>query len=193
MSVSGTRAQEEQKETPAGWRVRPRQGLFDSSRAPVAQLDRALVSEAKGRKFDSCRAHHSFSNHSANHQIVPPSQYVTGRQRPSISAWQTAWQGVRVAGRVADPPPESSWFVEISWRRSGKELSFDSKTGPASSPGGIPSARLGRREHPPRASPISGVRRVWLWLGYAADVATNRIRSGFSLVGSGTNPSDLHT
>ena len=25
--------------------------------APVAQLDRALASEAKGRKFDSCRAH----------------------------------------------------------------------------------------------------------------------------------------
>ena len=26
--------------------------------APVAQLDRALASEAKGRRFDSCRAHH---------------------------------------------------------------------------------------------------------------------------------------
>ncbi len=28
------------------------------TRAPVAQLDRALASEAKGRRFDSCRAHH---------------------------------------------------------------------------------------------------------------------------------------
>jgi hypothetical protein len=29
--------------------------------APVAQLDRASVSEAEGRKFDSCRARHSTS------------------------------------------------------------------------------------------------------------------------------------
>src|SRR5438067_9546128 len=28
-------------------------------RAPVAQLDRVLVSEAKGHRFDSCRARHS--------------------------------------------------------------------------------------------------------------------------------------
>jgi hypothetical protein len=27
--------------------------------APVAQLDRVLVSETKGHRFDSCRAHHS--------------------------------------------------------------------------------------------------------------------------------------
>ena len=27
--------------------------------APVAQLDRVLVSEAKGHRFDSCRAHHN--------------------------------------------------------------------------------------------------------------------------------------
>ena len=27
-------------------------------RAPVAQLDRVLVSEAKGHRFDSCRARH---------------------------------------------------------------------------------------------------------------------------------------
>src|SRR5262249_50000858 len=29
------------------------------ARAPVAQLDRALASGAKGYRFDSCRAHHS--------------------------------------------------------------------------------------------------------------------------------------
>lgn len=29
--------------------------------APVAQLDRALVSEAKGRGFDSRRAHHVYA------------------------------------------------------------------------------------------------------------------------------------
>jgi hypothetical protein len=28
--------------------------------APVAQLDRALASEARGREFESPRAHHSF-------------------------------------------------------------------------------------------------------------------------------------
>lgn len=33
--------------------------------APVAQLDRVLVSEAKGRGFDSRRAHHSSENKKA--------------------------------------------------------------------------------------------------------------------------------
>src|SRR4051812_48174417 len=32
------------------------------ARAPVAQLDRALASGAKGRWFESSRAHHLFSN-----------------------------------------------------------------------------------------------------------------------------------
>ena len=31
---------------------------FHIPHAPVAQLDRVLVSEAKGHRFDSCRAHH---------------------------------------------------------------------------------------------------------------------------------------
>ena len=31
-------------------------GEVKSLRAPVAQLDRVLVSEAKGHRFDSCRA-----------------------------------------------------------------------------------------------------------------------------------------
>src|SRR5438034_8026994 len=31
----------------------------ESPRAPVAQLDRVLVSEAKGHRFDSCRARQS--------------------------------------------------------------------------------------------------------------------------------------
>ena len=30
--------------------------------APVAQLDRVLVSEAKGHRFDSCRAHHTLKS-----------------------------------------------------------------------------------------------------------------------------------
>ena len=32
-------------------------------RAPVAQLDRVLASEAKGRWFDSSRAHQKFKTH----------------------------------------------------------------------------------------------------------------------------------
>ena len=32
--------------------------LLRSEYAPVAQLDRALVYEAKGRRFESVRAHH---------------------------------------------------------------------------------------------------------------------------------------
>jgi hypothetical protein len=32
--------------------------FLDIIYAPVAQLDRVLVSEAKGHRFDSCRAHH---------------------------------------------------------------------------------------------------------------------------------------
>src|SRR3546814_8377375 len=30
--------------------------------APVAQLDRALPSEGRGHKFESCRVHHLFNN-----------------------------------------------------------------------------------------------------------------------------------
>src|SRR5262249_58757454 len=40
--------------TPTREYVSGRRGSLD---APVAQLDRALASEAKGRRFDSCRAH----------------------------------------------------------------------------------------------------------------------------------------
>ncbi len=36
-------------------------GALESNYAPVAQLDRAFASEAKGHKFESCRAH-QFSN-----------------------------------------------------------------------------------------------------------------------------------
>ena len=32
--------------------------LLRTPNAPVAQLDRVLVSEAKGHRFDSCRARH---------------------------------------------------------------------------------------------------------------------------------------
>jgi hypothetical protein len=34
---------------------------YDGPRAPVAQLDRVLVSETKGRRFESCRAHHLYT------------------------------------------------------------------------------------------------------------------------------------
>jgi hypothetical protein len=32
--------------------------VLQLKRAPVAQLDRAFDYESKGRKFESCRAHH---------------------------------------------------------------------------------------------------------------------------------------
>ena len=40
------------------------------SRAPIAQLDRALVSEAKGCKFKSYWAHHSFASSVARCQLL---------------------------------------------------------------------------------------------------------------------------
>jgi hypothetical protein len=43
------------------WRTtllrRPRAGCIGGPRAPVAQLDRALPSEGRGHKFESCRVH----------------------------------------------------------------------------------------------------------------------------------------
>src|SRR5438874_856730 len=38
------------------------ESLKSSAYAPVAQLDRVLVSEAKGHRFESCRARHSHRN-----------------------------------------------------------------------------------------------------------------------------------
>jgi hypothetical protein len=35
--------------------------ILSENKAPVAQLDRVLVSEAKGRGFDSRRAHHIYN------------------------------------------------------------------------------------------------------------------------------------
>ncbi len=40
------------------------------SRAPVAQLDRALASEAKGQRFESSRAHHRRSSVGPLAQLV---------------------------------------------------------------------------------------------------------------------------
>ena len=36
--------------------------FLDIIYAPVAQLDRVLVSEAKGHRFDSCRARHTLKS-----------------------------------------------------------------------------------------------------------------------------------
>src|SRR3989442_6096305 len=53
----------------------PRSTLFPyttlfRSRAPVAQLDRALASEAKGQRFESSRAHHRGSSVGPLAQLV---------------------------------------------------------------------------------------------------------------------------
>src|SRR5437870_3831190 len=57
--------------------------------------------EPGGRRFESCRAHHPFRKHSKTSRLGLPSQDVSTSRYPSISAWQTAWQAVRVADRVA--------------------------------------------------------------------------------------------
>ena len=59
--------------------------------------------EPGGRKFESCWAHQSFQIRSGNRSLGLLSQPVTVLPRRSISAWQAAWQGVRVAERVASP------------------------------------------------------------------------------------------
>ena len=42
-----------------GWAMQGKNAILRAPfNAPVAQLDRVLVSEAKGRGFDSRRAHH---------------------------------------------------------------------------------------------------------------------------------------
>jgi hypothetical protein len=40
--------------------VKPSFAIMRALIAPVAQLDRVLVSEAKGRAFESRRAHHKY-------------------------------------------------------------------------------------------------------------------------------------
>ncbi len=39
--------------------------------APVAQLDRVLVSEAKGHRFESCRARHSDTSFWVPRECIP--------------------------------------------------------------------------------------------------------------------------
>jgi hypothetical protein len=50
----------------------------------------ALLS--RGRRFESCRARQDFRNHSKIFEFGLQPQFVSTRQRPSFSAWQTAWQ-----------------------------------------------------------------------------------------------------
>ena len=52
-------------------------------RAPVAQLDRALPSEGRGRRFESCRARQSFQVVTLDYSL-----YTIGSKR-SVSA--TVW------------------------------------------------------------------------------------------------------
>ena len=56
--------------------------------------------QAGGRRFESCRARHPPPIHSRNRPLGLPSYSFGARQTPSISAWQAAWQAVRVAERV---------------------------------------------------------------------------------------------
>ena len=46
--------------------------LRRQGQAPVAQLDRALASGAKGRRFESCRVHHPEKEMVAIAQLVEP-------------------------------------------------------------------------------------------------------------------------
>jgi hypothetical protein len=90
-----------------GLRIRPstsdliHYGFY--TRAPVAQLDRALASEAKGRWFESCRAHHLqssvfslqssvFSLQSSVFSLGPQSRRAVKSPRLSlISALNLRW------------------------------------------------------------------------------------------------------
>jgi len=73
--------------------------------------------EPGGRRFESCRARHNFQIHSENNTFGLPSQPVRPRRTPSNSAWQTAWQGIRVADRVA-------MWLSARLRRLGRTGSF---------------------------------------------------------------------
>ena len=58
VSTTGTDEPVSDMTAARGWsRIRPRAPFGRAySQAPVAQLDRVLVSETKGRRFESCRA-----------------------------------------------------------------------------------------------------------------------------------------
>ena len=69
------------------------------SAAPVAQLDRALASEAKGRRFDSCRAHHL-------ELVAPPSFAGEGVRGPLAQLVEQLTLNQRVGG--SSPPRPTS-------------------------------------------------------------------------------------
>jgi hypothetical protein len=68
----------------------PSSGVLARDFAPVAQLDRALASGAKGRRFESCRARHNIPNPSKNLALASPSVSVRGQQKPSRFVGMTA-------------------------------------------------------------------------------------------------------
>ena len=68
--------------------------------APVAQLDRVLVSEAKGHRFESCRARHSF----AAHAVLPRRTFlVLGLLSPLLAARARADEAAAPAPAEDDP------------------------------------------------------------------------------------------
>ncbi|SUZ61216.1 uncharacterized protein METZ01_LOCUS14070, partial [marine metagenome] len=84
------------------------------NKAPVAQLDRVLASEAKGRRFESCRARHSGAgqkfgkSHKALERVKKNLQRmspITGRfcvTRSTLSAANRSKWAASSIGRAAD-------------------------------------------------------------------------------------------
>src|SRR6476646_1264219 len=86
--------------------------------APVAQLDRALASGAKGRRFESCRARHSLTRVAAPRQASGTSRLAFGSPRTGtnpagvhvVPAFGSPRPGTNPAGRLVHvvPRPRSS-------------------------------------------------------------------------------------
>src|SRR6476469_5586594 len=111
MSVGGTitnRAQRLQKadanvHAPRSAVENRTRGMIVSERAPVAQLDRATVSEAVGQRFESSRAHHLFPLKLATRVIasdaLDPAVYFRGYGTVTAT-WPDAVRPVAVSVTV---------------------------------------------------------------------------------------------
>ena len=124
------------------------------AKAPVAQLDRALASGARGRRFESCRAYHSAAAPTSSSEAFGCA-FLRRRVRPSLSQTPAPSPDVLVG------PPEGRLIVLANRRDGNLETSKIQSARPRMR--GC-SARLcqgrGSRDDEPRAATARGAGRA---------------------------------
>ena len=152
-----------------------------AGQAPVAQLDRALPSEGRGHRFESCRVRHS----------LPPRSSAELRGAPSIQAdqrrsrWLVTRRGGDRAASSAGSPIASVWPWWQCWSRPTRSI-------PSGAPRPMPSGRAAlRRCSPSAAGPEVCATSIARIARRSAREATAAGHSGVLTVQEGDRPAAL--